>query len=207
MLPRLGAGPPKSDYEMRSFISSRAIKLLPLDRQCLSWPPMHPPSTRSRNHKTLPSSPPRNASGFGSRGRQGARWAGGRVPRPYFSFPVNLQISPVFVTTRLTLIDAGLNTWLIFIPIAWLSHFKGWGHGMTFSCMSWRCSFSPGRLFIYSFSLLPCYRATRKALRLGRRTTSNVLREGPRRLNCGHSEQVSACFPSLTNSSALTSGS
>jgi hypothetical protein len=53
--------------------------------------------------------------------------------------PIIIIKSSVFVTTAYCHWDAlyaGINSWLIFIPFAWVCHFKGWGHGTTFACMS-----------------------------------------------------------------------
>ena len=38
--------------------------------------------------------------------------------------------------TLLTLRNAGLNVLVIFIPLAWVSHFHEWTHGLTFARMS-----------------------------------------------------------------------
>ena len=40
--------------------------------------------------------------------------------------------------TELGVLYAGINFYLIFIPIAWVSKFKHWGHGSTFACMCWQ---------------------------------------------------------------------
>src|SRR5258708_16407044 len=33
--------------------------------------------------------------------------------------------------------NVGLNVLLIFIPLAWVSHFHEWSHRLTFGCMSY----------------------------------------------------------------------
>ena len=57
---------------------------------------------------------------------------------------ITVSCKPLTVTpsnyylTELDALYAGVTSWLIFIPIAWVSKYKHWGHGDTFACTWWK---------------------------------------------------------------------
>ena len=79
------------------------------------------------------------ASGVVCRERTDSGSAGRRVHMPLSSLPVSLRLTSganICAITLLTFPGAGLNVLVIFIPLAWVSHFHEWTHGLTFARMS-----------------------------------------------------------------------
>ena len=62
--------------------------------------------------------------------------AGSRVHVPLSSLPVSIWHGYMReYSSVLTFRNAGLNSLVIFIPLAWVSHFHEWTHGLTFARM------------------------------------------------------------------------
>jgi hypothetical protein len=59
------------------------------------------------------------------------------------------------LNTLLTSRNVGLNALFIFIPLAWVSHFEEWTHGLTFARMSYPLS----SLFEFTNHFLVCFLA------------------------------------------------
>jgi hypothetical protein len=78
-------------------------------------------------------------SGVVCRERRGRGSAGGGAHAPFSSLPVSLRLTPgtdICANPPLTFRIAGLNALVLFIPLAWASHFHEWAHGLTFARMS-----------------------------------------------------------------------
>jgi hypothetical protein len=58
---------------------------------------------------------------------------------PLSSLPVSLRLTSgtdTCANNLLTFRNTGLNVLVVFIPLAWVSHFHEWAHGVTFARMS-----------------------------------------------------------------------
>jgi hypothetical protein len=105
-----------------------------------SWPSKvkSRPTVLTKSYRAPPVKapvPPNIASGERTDGGS----AGSRVHVPLSSLPVSLRLTSatdICANTLLTFRKAGVNVLVVFIPLAWVSHFRGWSHETTFARMS-----------------------------------------------------------------------
>ena len=63
------------------------------------------------------------------------RWIGWKQSARAIAFSSCKSCTDICADALLTSRNAGLNALLVFIPLAWLSHFHEWTHGLTFARM------------------------------------------------------------------------